>query len=47
MQSFDAIIVGAGVLGSALAATLSKQGRKVLLIGMRTKPLIANGIFEY
>ncbi|KAK9464031.1 squalene epoxidase-domain-containing protein [Lipomyces oligophaga] len=30
--SFDAIIVGAGVVGSSLGATLGRQGRKILLI---------------
>lgn len=31
-REFDAIVVGAGVLGSALATTLARQGRDVLLI---------------
>lgn len=31
-RDYDVVIVGAGILGSALAATLARQGRDVLLI---------------
>ena len=31
-SSYDVIVVGAGIAGSTLAATLGKQGRKVLII---------------
>lgn len=33
-QHYDLIVVGAGIIGNALAVTFAKQGRKVLLIGM-------------
>ena len=33
-SSYDMIVVGGGVLGSAFAATFGKQGKKILLIGM-------------
>lgn len=32
LREYDSIIVGAGILGSALAATFARQGRRVLLI---------------
>ncbi|KAG9303452.1 hypothetical protein G9A89_013779 [Geosiphon pyriformis] len=32
MEEYDLIIVGAGIIGCAAAATFGKQGRKVLLI---------------
>lgn len=32
MDNYDAIIVGAGIAGPPLAAALSKQNRRVLLI---------------
>lgn len=31
-RNYDVIIVGAGILGCALAATMGKQGRDVLLL---------------
>jgi len=30
--TFDVIVVGAGIAGASLAATLGKQGRKVLIV---------------
>lgn len=32
-SKYDIIVVGAGVLGSAFAATFGKQGKRVLLLG--------------
>jgi monoamine oxidase len=32
-KRYDCIVVGAGIVGAPLAATLGKQGRRVLLIG--------------
>lgn len=32
LRDYDAIVVGAGILGSSLAATFARQGRKVLLV---------------
>lgn len=33
-SSYDMIVVGGGVIGSAFAATFGKQGKKILLVGM-------------
>jgi len=32
-NEYDVIIIGAGVLGSAMAWSLAKDGRQILLIG--------------
>ncbi len=35
IDNFDCIVVGAGVVGSAMAHTLARDGRRVLLLGMQ------------
>ena len=38
MQTFDAAIVGAGVMGAAAACELAREGAKVALIDQSTLP---------
>lgn len=33
-SKFDVVVVGAGVVGCAMAASQAKEGRSVILIGM-------------
>ena len=33
-RDYDIIVVGAGVLGAALGATLGRMGRRTLVLGM-------------
>ncbi|WLT38852.1 FAD-dependent oxidoreductase [Synechocystis sp. B12] len=44
MENFDAIVVGAGITGAAIAYELQNQGQRVLLLEKHRQPINATAL---